>query len=102
MATIHEDIEQYLAADLHDELSETERNALHTHLVECADCRKIHQETKNMNHILEENLATAKADGARAVRTGSAVSGAASARRATHRWKGIAPKRIATATANAR
>src|SRR5205085_4127132 len=31
-------------------------------LVECADCRKIHQETKTMNKVLEENLATEKAD----------------------------------------
>ena len=62
--TIHDDIDSYLAADLHNELSDEERNALHTHLVECADCRKIHQETKIMNKVLEDKLATEKPDGA--------------------------------------
>ena len=60
--TVHDDIDTYLAADLHNELSADERTALHIHLVECAACRKIHQETKAMNNILEENLATEKAD----------------------------------------
>lgn len=60
--TIHDDIDSYLVADLHDELSEPERNALHTHLVDCADCRQLHQESKIMNKVLEENLATEKAD----------------------------------------
>jgi Domain of unknown function (DUF4349)/Putative zinc-finger len=60
--TLHDDIDTYLAADLHNELSAEERDALHTHLVECADCRKLHQETKAMNKILEENLATEKPD----------------------------------------
>jgi Domain of unknown function (DUF4349)/Putative zinc-finger len=60
--TIHDDIDNLLAADLHNELSDEERNALHTHLVECADCRKIHQETKTMNTILEEKFANEKPD----------------------------------------
>jgi hypothetical protein len=60
--TIHDDIDSYLVADLHNELSEQERHALHTHLVECAACRQFHQENKIMNKILEENLATGKAD----------------------------------------
>src|SRR5438045_1797186 len=64
MATLHDVIDNYLAADLHGELLEDERNALHTHLVECAACRKAHQETKIMNKILEENLASEKPDGA--------------------------------------
>ncbi len=54
--TIHDNIDNFLAADLHGDLSEDERNALHTHLVECADCRQAHQETKLMNKILEEHL----------------------------------------------
>src|SRR5438876_5958689 len=62
MATIHDKIDNYLAADLHGELLENERNALHTHLVECATCRKAHQETKAMNKILEETLAQEKSD----------------------------------------
>ena len=35
--TIHDEIDNYLAADLHNELSKEERNALHMHLVDCAD-----------------------------------------------------------------
>src|SRR5256885_4356251 len=62
--TIHDNIDNFLAADLHGDLSDAERSALHTHLVECADCRKAHQETKIMNKILEENLGNEKADGA--------------------------------------
>jgi hypothetical protein len=61
---IHDNIDNFLAADLHGDLSEEERSALHTHLVECAGCRKAHQETKIMNNILEENLASEKPDGA--------------------------------------
>src|SRR5439155_7633390 len=62
MATIHDEIDNYLAADLHGELLENERSALHTHLVECATCRKAHQETKAMNKILEGTLAQEKPD----------------------------------------
>src|SRR4029077_4410840 len=60
--TIHDDIDEYLVADLHNELSEGERQELHTHLVECATCRQLHQEDKVMNKILEETLATKKPD----------------------------------------
>jgi anti-sigma factor RsiW len=60
--TIHDNIDNFLAADLHGDLSEPERSALHTHLVECAACRKAHQETKLMNKILEETLADEKPD----------------------------------------
>jgi hypothetical protein len=60
--TIHDSIDNYLAADLHGELSDDERSALHTHLVECANCRKIHQETEIMNNVLEEHLGAEKAD----------------------------------------
>jgi len=59
---VHDEIDSYLAADLHSELSAEERTALHTHLIECAACRKLHQETKIMNKILEDNLATEKTD----------------------------------------
>lgn len=59
---IHENIDELLAADLHSELSDEERNALHTHLVECADCRQAHQETKAMNKVLEEKLESEKPD----------------------------------------
>ena len=59
---IHSQIDDYLAADLHGELSEAERSDLHTHLVDCAECRKLHQETKLMNKILNDSLANEKPD----------------------------------------
>src|SRR5881396_4201280 len=62
MATIHDEIDSWLAADLHGDLSNNERSALHAHLVDCAACRKTHQETKLMNKILEDTLAQEKAD----------------------------------------
>src|SRR6266480_4834381 len=62
MATIHDEIDTWLAADLHDELSNNERSALHAHLVDCAACRKTHHETKTMNKILEETFAQEKPD----------------------------------------
>src|SRR6266481_1535209 len=62
MATIHDEIDNWLAADLYGDLSENERSVLHTHLVDCAACRKTHQETKTMNKILEETLAQEKPD----------------------------------------
>jgi hypothetical protein len=64
MATIHNEIDNWLAADLHGELSEEERRELHSHLVDCAGCRKTHQDTKTMNKILEETLAQEKPDSA--------------------------------------
>jgi hypothetical protein len=60
MATVHNEIDNWLAADLHGDLSDAERSALHAHLVDCAACRKTHQETKLMDKILEETLAQEK------------------------------------------
>jgi anti-sigma factor RsiW len=62
MAMIHDEIDNWLAADLHGELSNNERSALHAHLVDCGACRKTHQEIKLMNKILEETLAQQKPD----------------------------------------
>ncbi len=62
MPTVHDEIDNYLAADVHNELSNEERYDLHAHLVECADCRRLHQETKIMNNALEETLASEKPD----------------------------------------
>ena len=62
MATIHDEIDNWLAADLHGELSDQERRELHLHLIECAMCRKTHHETKTMNKILEETLTHEKPD----------------------------------------
>src|SRR6476469_6575417 len=62
MATIHEQLDELLAADLLDELTAAERDEFHRHLVECADCRQAFQEGKTMNRILNETLAEKKAD----------------------------------------
>src|SRR4051794_3459023 len=62
MSTIHEQLDELLAADLHGELSSIERDAFHAHLVECADCRRAFQEEKNMHKLLNETLALDKAD----------------------------------------
>jgi len=62
MPTVHDEIDNWLAADLYGELSAEEQHQLHTHLVDCAACRKSHQETKTMNKILEETLAQQKPD----------------------------------------
>src|SRR5215211_2458968 len=62
MAIIHDEIDNWLAADLYGELSDEEQRQLHTHLVECIACRKTHQETKTMNKILEETLTHQKPD----------------------------------------
>ena len=62
MATIHEQIDELLAADLHDELTAAEQEGFHAHLVECAECRLAFQEGKNMNRILNETIADKKAD----------------------------------------
>jgi hypothetical protein len=62
MAILHDEIDNWLAADLYGELSEEEQRQLHTHLVECVACRKTHQETKTMNKILEETLTQQKPD----------------------------------------
>jgi hypothetical protein len=62
--TIHQDIEELLAADLHNELSEDERETLHRHLVECAECRQLHKEYKTMNTLLDEKFTEEKPDDA--------------------------------------
>src|SRR6266850_4680407 len=62
MVTVHDEIDNWLAADLYGELSDEEQRQLHTHLVDCVACRKTHQETKTMNKILEETLAQQKPD----------------------------------------
>src|SRR6266404_4421790 len=80
MATTHEQIDELLAADLHDELTATERDEFHAHLLECAACRQAFQEGKNMNRILNETLAEKKA-------------GAAFEQRMVSRFRDRVPKR---------
>src|SRR3954471_1467368 len=62
MSTIHEQLDELLAADLLDELTAVERDEFHAHLVECAECRQAFQEGKTMNRILNETLSEKKAD----------------------------------------
>ena len=57
---IHEEIDELLTADLHDQLTESERQALHSHLVECAGCRQLHKEYQLMNTALNETFEAAK------------------------------------------
>ena len=64
MPTIHNEIDNWLAADAHDQLSEEERHAFGNHLVECATCRQLHQENKIINQILEEKFTKEKPDAA--------------------------------------
>jgi len=60
MVTIHETINEYLAADLHGELSESEREELHTHLMECAECRARYKEEQLTHKVLQATLESAK------------------------------------------
>jgi len=60
MVTIHENINEFLAADLHGELSESEREELHTHLMECAECRSLHKEEQLTHRVLQATVERAK------------------------------------------
>ena len=59
MVTIHENINEYLAADLHGELSESEREEMHTHLMECAECRAHYKEEQLTHKVLQATLESA-------------------------------------------
>src|SRR5256885_9731438 len=61
---MHQQLDERLASDLHDDLTAAEREEFHAHLVECAECRQAFQEGKNMNRILNETMADKKADAA--------------------------------------
>ena len=60
--TIHEEIENWLAADVHDQLSGEERAAFEQHLAVCTSCRALQQEEKNMHQLLNKTLAEESAD----------------------------------------
>jgi Domain of unknown function (DUF4349) len=60
MLTIHDRIEEFLAADLHDELSDVEREDLHVHLMECAACRALHKEEQVINKVMQSTLEHSK------------------------------------------
>ncbi|MGI9115272.1 MAG: DUF4349 domain-containing protein [Chthoniobacterales bacterium] len=56
MLTIHDRIEEFLAADFHDELSDSEREELHAHLAECAGCRALQREEAMIHKVLQTTL----------------------------------------------
>ncbi len=60
--TIHDEIESWLAADVHDQLLSEERAAFEQHLAACPACRALQQEEKTMNQLLENTLAKESAD----------------------------------------
>jgi hypothetical protein len=60
--TIHHEIESWLAADIHDQLSDDERVAFQEHLASCVSCRALQEEEKQMDQLLENTLATESAD----------------------------------------
>jgi Domain of unknown function (DUF4349)/Putative zinc-finger len=60
--TIHNEIEEWLAADVHDQLADEERAALERHLAACTSCRALQEEEKQMHQLLENTLATESAD----------------------------------------
>jgi hypothetical protein len=60
--TIHKEIEEWLTADVHDQLSDEERAAFQQHLVACASCHALQQEEKQMHQLLEDTLARESAD----------------------------------------
>ncbi|HMJ06984.1 MAG TPA: DUF4349 domain-containing protein [Chthoniobacterales bacterium] len=59
---IHEDIEPWLAAAVHGQLSEEEREAFQKHLADCAGCRALHAEELAMNNMIASTLDQAKPD----------------------------------------
>jgi hypothetical protein len=60
--TIHEEVEGWLAADLHQQLNPDERATLQQHLAGCATCRTLHEENKTMHQLLENTLAKERPD----------------------------------------
>lgn len=61
MPTIHEQIDELLAADVHEQLTPEVRQILHAHLVECAECRQAYKEQHHMHTLLQETFAEGEA-----------------------------------------
>jgi hypothetical protein len=61
-ATIHDDIEPWLAAALHDELSTAERVEFEQHLAGCAACRASLEEQKTMSRVIADTFNEARPD----------------------------------------
>src|SRR3954452_19099251 len=59
---IHNDIESWLAAAVHDQLSPEERAQLNEHLATCETCRALYEEELTMSKMIEATLEEAKPD----------------------------------------
>ncbi|MEP6809421.1 MAG: zf-HC2 domain-containing protein, partial [Chthoniobacterales bacterium] len=62
MPTIHDDIEPWLAASVHDQLSAEERNALQEHLANCETCRALYAEELATHNMISTILDEVKPD----------------------------------------
>ncbi len=62
MPSIHEDIEPWLAASVHDQLSPEERTQLQEHLAGCESCRGLHQQELATHHMIATTLDAMKPD----------------------------------------
>ena len=61
---IHNDIESWLAAAVHDELSPAERAEFDAHLASCATCRALLQEQITMSNMIQNTLHADRPDSA--------------------------------------
>ncbi|MFL6594611.1 MAG: DUF4349 domain-containing protein [Chthoniobacterales bacterium] len=59
---IHNDIESWLAAAVHDQLSPEERAQFNEHLASCTDCRALYEEELTMSRMIEATLEEVKPD----------------------------------------
>ncbi|HEX8680433.1 MAG TPA: DUF4349 domain-containing protein, partial [Chthoniobacterales bacterium] len=59
---IHHDIESWLAAAVHDQLSTDERAQFNEHLASCEQCRAVYAEEMTMSKMIEATLGQAKPD----------------------------------------
>lgn len=59
---IHDDIESWLAAAVHEQLSPEERAQFNEHLASCTDCRALYEEELTMSKMIEAALEEAKPD----------------------------------------
>lgn len=64
VTTIHDDIEPWLAAALHDELGAEERAAFDQHLAECPSCRTTFEEGTIMSNAIADTLHDERPDAA--------------------------------------
>ncbi|MFL6540774.1 MAG: DUF4349 domain-containing protein [Chthoniobacterales bacterium] len=59
---LHNDIESWLAAAVHDQLSTEERAQFNEHLASCTNCRALYEEELTMSRMIESTLDEAKPD----------------------------------------